>query len=144
MQATGTPTGSHGFFLKYGIESITLVGKGSPKNCKRPQAFGDISRVLEATFRSLNNLLERFHQSFFFYLKTTPNRFISIGLYYPPIALILLVIPLKGAILWLTRKEMETSRGLAAVAGFHALSVGSRWLLANSKKIGRASCRERV
>jgi glycosylphosphatidylinositol transamidase len=80
IQATGTPTGSHGFFLKYGIESITMTGKSS-KTCKARNGFtfGDMGRILEAVFRSLNNLLERLHQSFFFYLKTTPNRFISIS-----------------------------------------------------------------
>lgn len=30
-------------------------------------------------FRSLNNLLERFHQSFFFYLLPSTDRYISIG-----------------------------------------------------------------
>ena len=80
IQATGTPTGSHGFFLKYGIESVTLVGKSS-KSCKSRNGlpFAEMGKTLEAVFRSLNNLLERLHQSFFFYLKTTPNRFISIS-----------------------------------------------------------------
>lgn len=30
-------------------------------------------------FRSLNNLLERFHQSFFFYLLPSTDRYVSIG-----------------------------------------------------------------
>jgi len=32
--------------------------------------------------RSLNNLQERFHQSFFFYLLPATNRYISIGSHY--------------------------------------------------------------
>ena len=38
-----------------------------------------MARVLEGIFRSLNNLLERFHQSFFFYLMPATSRYISIG-----------------------------------------------------------------
>ena len=45
------------------------------------------SRVVEGVFRSLNNLLERFHQSFFFYLLPSTDRYVSIGLYMPPFAL---------------------------------------------------------
>lgn len=131
-QSTGTPSGSHGFFLKYGIESVTLLGK-STRNCKSkgPVFYADIGRILEATFRSLNNLLERLHQSFFFYLKTTPNRFISIGLYFPPIALILFPIALKAATIWLSRPNLNTTRGLFTLMGLHAYSVFLRWVLSN-------------
>lgn len=38
-----------------------------------------MGRILEGIFRSLNNLLERFHQSFFFYLLPSSDRYISIG-----------------------------------------------------------------
>ena len=34
---------------------------------------------MEGVIRSLNNLQERFHQSFFFYLMPATNRYISIG-----------------------------------------------------------------
>lgn len=131
-QATGTPSGSHGFFLKYGIESVTLLGKAT-KNCKarNPIFFADIGRILEATFRSLNNLLERLHQSFFFYLKTTPNRFISIGLYFPPISLILFPIALKAATIWLTRPDLNTTKALFTLMGLHSYSVFLRWVLNN-------------
>lgn len=132
MQSTGTPSGSHGFFLRYGVESVTLVGKTS-KNCKskNPVFYADIGRILEATFRSLNNLLERLHQSFFFYLKTTPNRFISIGLYFPPIALILFPIALKAATIWLSRPELNTTKALFMLMGLHSLAVFLRWVLNN-------------
>jgi len=132
MQSTGTPSGSHGFFLKYGIESVTLLGK-TAKNCKArsPVSYSDIGRILEATFRSLNNLLERLHQSFFFYLKTTPNRFISIGLYFPPIALILFPIALKAATIWLSKQGLNTTKGLFTLMGLHAQAVFLRWVLNN-------------
>lgn len=44
-------------------------------------------RVVEGIFRSLNNLLERFHQSFFFYILPGTERYISIGLYMIPFAI---------------------------------------------------------
>lgn len=34
---------------------------------------------MEGIFRSLNNLIEKFHQSYFFYLLPSLNRFVSIG-----------------------------------------------------------------
>ena len=54
-----------------------------------------VFRVVEGVFRSLNNLLERFHQSFFFYLLPSTDRYVSIGLYMPPFALIALAGVIK-------------------------------------------------
>lgn len=57
--------------------------EGHAEPLKYPKAnrasFYTIGRILEGIFRSLNNLLERFHQSYFFYLLPASNRFISIG-----------------------------------------------------------------
>lgn len=46
-------------------------------------------------FRKLNHLLERLHQSFFFYLLPGLSRFVSIGLYTPAAGFLLLVLGLK-------------------------------------------------
>lgn len=46
-------------------------------------------------FRKLNHLLERLHQSFFFYLLPALSRFVSIGLYMPATGFLLLVLGLK-------------------------------------------------
>ena len=46
-------------------------------------------------FRKLNHLLERLHQSFFFYLLPALSRFVSIGLYLPAAGFLLLVLGLK-------------------------------------------------
>jgi glycosylphosphatidylinositol transamidase len=45
-------------------------------------------RVAESIFRSINNLLEHFHQSFFFYLLLAPRKFVSIGTYLPAAILV--------------------------------------------------------
>lgn len=52
-------------------------------------------RALEGMFRKLNHLLERLHQSFFFYLLPGLSRFVSIGLYMPAAGFLLLVLGLK-------------------------------------------------
>ncbi|KAH3674234.1 hypothetical protein WICMUC_003476 [Wickerhamomyces mucosus] len=71
-------------FSGWRIQAITLKAK----------SFGEgydittFGRVPEAIFRAINNLLEKFHQSFFFYLLLGPRLFISIGTYLPSAGLI--------------------------------------------------------
>lgn len=99
-QATGTPNGNHGLFYRFAIQALTLEGFG-PTNSKQPRAsFYTMGRILEGTFRSLNNLLERFHQSFFFYLLPAHHRYISIGLYIPALALLIATLYIKGYAKW--------------------------------------------
>jgi len=87
-QATGVPSGNHGLFHRFGIEAVTLEGV-TVRSKRRAQAdFHTLGRIVEGTFRSLNNLLERFHQSFFFYILTSGSRYISIGLYMPMFGLL--------------------------------------------------------
>lgn len=65
-------------FSGYRIQAVTLkaLGEGGVD-------ITTLGRVVEALFRSVNNLLEKFHQSFFFYLMLGPKLFISIGTYLP-------------------------------------------------------------
>ncbi|XP_024081620.1 glycosylphosphatidylinositol anchor attachment 1 protein isoform X2 [Cimex lectularius] len=79
-QATGVPDGNHGLFHRFGIEAVTVeseekvgAGHGVPMR--------SVGRVVEGVFRSINNLLERFHQSYFFYILADTDKFISIALY---------------------------------------------------------------
>jgi len=82
-QATGVPSGNHGLFHRFGIEAVTLEGVTVKSRKRAPADFHTLGRIVEGTFRSLNNLLERFHQSFFFYILTSGSRYVSIGLYMP-------------------------------------------------------------
>ncbi|CAG8486788.1 16795_t:CDS:10 [Acaulospora morrowiae] len=86
-QALGHPTGSHGLFFRYKIDAVTLYGLAEAPNAS-PYSFMEIGPMVESTFRSLNNLLEHLHQSFFFYLLPSPERYISIGSYLPPAILL--------------------------------------------------------
>jgi glycosylphosphatidylinositol transamidase len=77
-QAIGHSTGPHSGFMRYHVDAITLqtVGDGW-------QDEMSLGRSIEGLFRSLNNLLEHLHQSFFFYLLMQSERFVSIGTYLP-------------------------------------------------------------
>jgi len=93
-QAIGVPTGDHGVFNSYHIDSVTIsVSKGDSHG---PILLG---RVLVSTLRSLNNLLERLHQSFYYYLLLSPSHYLSIGEYM--ISFGLIVSPLTIHLLML-------------------------------------------
>ncbi|KAJ6423951.1 hypothetical protein OIU84_024845 [Salix udensis] len=70
------PTGPHGAFRDFQVDAITLEisPKVSSHNKARHNEFllrG--GRLVEGVVRSINNLLEKFHQSFFLYMLTSPN-----------------------------------------------------------------------
>ncbi|ORY05097.1 Gaa1-domain-containing protein [Basidiobolus meristosporus CBS 931.73] len=95
-QASCHPSGVHGLFHRYKIDAISLHGvSGSGRFGFQYQKIGIL---IESTLRSINNLLEHFHQSFFFYLLPDASRYVSIALYIPPVICIavgLLLISLK-------------------------------------------------
>jgi len=64
------------------VDSLTI--KSAPGGSS---GLNSVGQLVEGVFRSINNLLEKFHQSFFFYLMPCTYRYISIGLYIPPFAL---------------------------------------------------------
>ncbi|KAF5274120.1 hypothetical protein FQR65_LT04518 [Abscondita terminalis] len=99
-QASGVPNGNHGLFHRFGIQALTLEGFSDRKTHSHQGNFLVVGRILESIFRSLNNLLERFHQSYFFYLLPSSDRFVSIGLYMPSICLIAGALFLKAAGKW--------------------------------------------
>lgn len=57
-------------------------------------------RIVESSLRTMNNLLERLHASFFFYLLTTPDRFMKIGNYLPSAVLISVAMIFRGLRCW--------------------------------------------
>jgi glycosylphosphatidylinositol transamidase len=77
-QSVGHATGPHSAFMPYHIDAITLrtIGDGWHDEM-------GLGRTAESLFRSINNLLEHLHQSFFFYILLNTNRFVSIGNYLP-------------------------------------------------------------
>ncbi|KAJ4987351.1 glycosylphosphatidylinositol transamidase, partial [Stagonosporopsis vannaccii] len=94
-QALGHATGPHSAFIPYHVDAITLstVGDGWHDEMS-------LGKTIESLFRSLNNLLEHLHQSFFFYLLIQANRFISIGTYLPSAMLIAVSFSITSIGLW--------------------------------------------
>ncbi|KAJ5961524.1 hypothetical protein N7501_006465 [Penicillium viridicatum] len=95
-QGLGYATGAHSSFMPYHIDAITLQTKG--EGWEDEMALG---RTIESLCRSLNNLLEHLHQSFFFYLLMQSNRFVSIGTYLPSAMLIAGNFTIMAIALWI-------------------------------------------
>ncbi|PNS17908.1 hypothetical protein CAC42_3867 [Sphaceloma murrayae] len=94
-QAVGHSSGPHSSFIPYHVDAITLqtIGDGW-------QDEMSLGRATEGLFRSLNNLLEHLHQSFFFYLLMHSNRFVSIGTYLPSAMMIAGNFTIMAILLW--------------------------------------------
>uniref|UniRef100_H2TSH1 GPI-anchor transamidase component GPAA1 n=1 Tax=Takifugu rubripes TaxID=31033 RepID=H2TSH1_TAKRU len=92
-QASGRPWGDHGLFLRYHIEAATVKGVNSFRQYKTDATT--IGRLLEGMYRKLNNLLERLHQSYFFYLLPSLSHFVSIGYYMPAFGLLTVILLLR-------------------------------------------------
>lgn len=95
-QGLGHASGPHSSFIPYHIDAITLQAVG--EGWQDEMAMG---RCVESIFRSLNNLLEHFHQSFFFYLLMQANRFVSIGTYLPSAILVAISFTIMAIALWI-------------------------------------------
>ncbi|XP_054724344.1 glycosylphosphatidylinositol anchor attachment 1 protein-like [Uloborus diversus] len=107
MQATGLPNGGHGLFLRYGIQAVSLKSIESKRTDQGSVTLIQMGRVLEGIIRSLNNLLEKFHQSFFFYLLPSTRNYISIGVYMPPFALIAIPVLIKALYLYISLQSSD-------------------------------------
>jgi GPI-anchor transamidase subunit GAA1 len=125
-QGLGLGMGS-GTFGRYKIDAITLQAVGGHGD-HDDIAFGrylpislyygeaDACRVTESLCRSLNNLLEHLHQSFFFYFLLSPSgttlgepgRFVSIGTYLPAAMVLAASFTLTAIGLWM-QSEILTS-----------------------------------
>lgn len=92
----GTPSGPEGVFTPYRIDAISLFAVPS----SGPHGFHTLGKIVESTVRSLNNLLERFHQSFFLYLIQNEKRFISVANYLFVPLLVGIGLTVLGLSLW--------------------------------------------
>jgi glycosylphosphatidylinositol transamidase len=134
--------------MPYHIDAITLQPKG--EGWEDEMALG---RTIESLCRSLNNLLEHLHQSFFFYLLMQSQRFVSIGTYLPSAMLIAGNFTIMAIALWMrtgyypeTKPETETKKSadekaksnaiaerklalpLSLVVGLHLLGLAPLWI----------------
>ncbi|KAL3429675.1 Gaa1-like protein [Aspergillus tetrazonus] len=110
-QGLGYAAGAHSSFMPYHIDAITLQTQGN--GWQDEMALG---RTVESLCRSLNNLLEHLHQSFFFYLLMQTHRFVSIGTYLPSAMLIAGNFTIMAIALWLRTGYYKDSTQAAAVS----------------------------
>ncbi|KAF5008807.1 hypothetical protein FDECE_4920 [Fusarium decemcellulare] len=94
-QGLGYAAGAHSSFIPYHVDAVTLQPYG--EGWHDAMAMG---RLVEGSFRSLNNLLEHLHQSFFFYLLMQTDRFVSIGTYLPSAMLLAANFTITAIYLW--------------------------------------------
>ncbi|CAG2112315.1 unnamed protein product, partial [Medioppia subpectinata] len=115
-QGIALPTGAHGLFQRFAIQAITLeASEVDPKRETHLRtSLLQMGRVIEGIFRSLNNLLERFNRSYYFYLLPSTRRYISIGYYMIPFGLLAAPLVLNALYLYLksTEQSPESSGNL--------------------------------
>ncbi|KAJ3499756.1 hypothetical protein NLG97_g83 [Lecanicillium saksenae] len=104
-QGLGMATGPHSSFIPYHVDAITLQPYG--EGWHDEMALG---RIIEGTFRSLNNLLEHLHQSFFFYLLMHRDHFVSIGTYLPSAMLLAANFSIMAIFLWVKSGQAVESK----------------------------------
>jgi glycosylphosphatidylinositol transamidase len=102
-QARGKASGVHGLFHQYRIDAITLFAV--PSN--GPHGFLALGRIVESTLRTMSNLLERLHASFFLYIMSTPSSFLKIGSYLPSAVLIAAALMFGGLREWVSAGWVE-------------------------------------
>ncbi|PHU25587.1 hypothetical protein BC332_03919 [Capsicum chinense] len=133
-QALGVPTGPHGVFRDYQVDAITMeISSKRLANYKnRPnELLLQGGRLVEGVILSVNNLLEKFHQSFFLYLLTSPNKFVSVGVYMIPFALLVAPLPMVAASLFAdsTQRNSGTENKVTSSSDIPAITFESwRWL----------------
>lgn len=105
-QGVGYAAGAHSSFIPYHVDAVTVQPYG-----KGPHDEMSMGRVIEGSFRSLNNLLEHLHQSFFFYLLMQRDRFVSIGTYLPSAMLLAANFTIMAISLWVKSGQTTKSGG---------------------------------
>ncbi|RPD66113.1 Gaa1-domain-containing protein [Lentinus tigrinus ALCF2SS1-7] len=83
-QARGAASGVHGLLHRFRIDAITVFAVPATG----PHGFHSLGKILESSLRTMNNLLERLHASFFFFLLVGPGTFMKIGSYLPSVILV--------------------------------------------------------
>lgn len=97
-QARGMCSGVHGLMHQFRIDAITLFAVPADG----PHGFHALGRIVESTLRTMNNLLERLHASFFFYILTSPGTFMKIGMFIPSAIVVSVAMLFKGLGEWVT------------------------------------------
>lgn len=132
-QSSGVPTGNHGLFHRFGVEAVTLEAVHRQQTQNAAISLSSLLKIVEGISRSLNNLLEKFHQSFFFYLMVANDRFVSIGDYMPSVGLMAGALMIKAFILWLELNQEDEDKTKEKVKQrFDLIRVGIIFIAAHA------------
>jgi len=97
-------------FGNYGLNAVTLRARQSTGSSSGEAAMVvnlmDMTQILEGGVRSLNNIIEKFHQSYFMYLLPTTHKFISIAYYMPLIGLMVAPFLFLGLREWIAMNRI--------------------------------------
>ncbi|GKV37210.1 hypothetical protein SLEP1_g45267 [Rubroshorea leprosula] len=93
-------------------------------------------RLIEGVIYSVNNLLEKFHQLFLLFLLTSPNKFVSVGVYIIAFVLLIAPLPMVAASVYINAnnsnfslKQDKSTLSPFPAANEHSITVRSwRWL----------------
>ncbi|KAF9265553.1 Gaa1-domain-containing protein [Marasmius fiardii PR-910] len=110
-QASGRGSGVHGLFHQFRIDAFTMFALPATG----PHGFHAIGGIVESTLRTTNNLLERLHASFFFYIMTGPERFLKIGSYLPSGIAISVAMMFTGLQTWIEAAKNNRTRPVLPV-----------------------------
>ncbi|KAM3175948.1 hypothetical protein ACTXT7_007509 [Hymenolepis weldensis] len=102
LQGSGSPSGLHGPLINFQIPCLTLRGIPSARQMPNAQFVRQVGSLIEGFLRCLNNLQERMHQSFYYYLLPDLWHYISIGVYTP-----FFCVALAGILIQIIRVYME-------------------------------------
>ncbi|KAG8907402.1 Glycosyl phosphatidyl inositol protein transamidase complex subunit [Tulasnella sp. 403] len=97
-------SGVHGLFHKFRIDAITIFAYPA----LGPYGFHTLGQIVESTLRTMNNLLERLHASFFFYVLTSPRTFVNFGGYLASAILVSVAMIFGGLRLWALLKRKRS------------------------------------
>ena len=108
-------TGAHGFIQRFDVPCVTLgfPGTSGRRMHEEMAASAVLGVMVEQTLRSLNNLDESLHQSFYDYVLGSPARYVSIGDYLPGVAVLCLALVIA---LYQQRTINALPRATAAMA----------------------------
>lgn len=125
-QASCAPPFPHAPFLSHHIPSLTIATDHAD-DAEANRLVWAGSNVM-GTLRVLNNLCERMHVAYFFYLNLGGARFVSIGKFLPAFGITLAALFLRAVAL-LVDAHRTSPNGIRRV---EAASAVGRWLLAVS------------
>ncbi len=118
------PTGLHAELLPFDAHALTIgASSHGPKVIPKQQGLLKLGQVVELVVRSISNLEEKFHQSYFLYLLPDTKLFVSIGEYNGSLLLVLAPLFIQFFAPFLTSQNQDgvliglVLNGLAFVSG---------------------------